>query len=359
MKLTKQLKSSFLLLVCFFGFITATETVLKKSTQEQDTKCENSCEVCQRVVYQLKFQGLADCEISGVCKNTCYKIKETWGTPWNPFEPFLKDMFGKCEICFRAGHCTISQCKEQEHNEIEVINSVINARHLTAKVNPELLVSFPDGSASLDAKALPHAIKVNQSVRNTISKSIKDSLAIKSTDNLVPQVQNLMANYFTKPNSAVSGNAFHVLNNNPTPSPTVSASDVKFWNENPQNPNQAIAPIAQHAKDAIQHLNSQINLIKNMKQGAKKVEKKQLKKVEQKAIKQVEKTQKKFQKVEKQLDKKAKEITKLIKSAQANPQVAQTLEQSLKKVQSYKTEVKAVQQQLKDQKKKIAIAVAN
>jgi hypothetical protein len=332
--------------------IACNQTVLKKVAQEQDTSCENSCQVCQRVVYQLKFQGIADCESSGVCKNTCNKIKDTWGTPWNPFDPFLKDMFGKCEICFRAGHCTISQCKEQERNEIEVINSVINLSHLTGKVNPELLENGV--TAKVDPRALPHINKVNPGVQKSLSKSIHDALAIKSTDALVPQVENFMGNYFKKPEESVKMGVFSILNNSPHAPEGVSAVNVSFFNESGKT-SQPEAKITKQALGAVQSISKQIDAIHAIKPLAKKAGKKELAKLGLKSAKQIQKAEKKFQKVEKQLVKKTKEITKLVNSnAVSDPQVKRVLAESLGKLKQYTKDVKEVQVQLKQEKKKIA-----
>jgi hypothetical protein len=308
--------------------------------------------VCQRVVYQLKFQGLADCETSGVCKNTCNKIKETWGTPWNPYEPFLKDMFGKCEICFRAGHCTISQCKEQEQNEIEVINSVLNGSHLKAKVNPELINAGV--TTHVDPRGVSHLNKVNPGVQRSLSKSLKTALAIKSTEALVPQVQNFMANYFTKPTESVRMGVFTILNQNPQPVQGVSAVNVSFWNERGRDPSQPQVKVTQPAIKAIQSISKHIADIKSIKENAKKYQVKQLNKLGVKSKKQIEKAEKKFQKIEKQLVQKGKEINTLIKSSRiADPEIRQVLNESLNKLKNYAKDVKQVQTQLKQEKKKI------
>ena len=56
----------------------------------------------------------------------------------------MSDQFGKCEICFRAGYCTISQCKEQELKEIDVINRVVNQSTITGKVDENSLKNLPE-----------------------------------------------------------------------------------------------------------------------------------------------------------------------------------------------------------------------
>jgi hypothetical protein len=47
-------------------------TLFHVSTQQN---CENQCNECQRIVYQMKFQNYADCSFSS-CRNTvCYQFK--------------------------------------------------------------------------------------------------------------------------------------------------------------------------------------------------------------------------------------------------------------------------------------------
>lgn len=130
------LKTSVLL---FTIFTIANANLLTESLREQEVlgtlkeACDNPCVECQRTVYQLKFQNVADCG-NAHCRNTCYKVKEQWyNSPNKMFQPFEKDVFGKCDICFRAGYCAIEECHKQQEAEFEIINQVVNAAHISAK----------------------------------------------------------------------------------------------------------------------------------------------------------------------------------------------------------------------------------
>lgn len=48
---------------------TETESMVEAKL-ESKSKCENSCQICQKSVYQMKFQSMADCEGNGVCRDT-------------------------------------------------------------------------------------------------------------------------------------------------------------------------------------------------------------------------------------------------------------------------------------------------
>ncbi len=91
-------------------------------------KCEkeDSCEVCQRTAYRLKFKRQARCGALPRCKNTCYKVLKQWTQPGTQFEAFNKDAVGKCDVCFRGGFCSASQCEEQKRNEEKIIEGVIS-----------------------------------------------------------------------------------------------------------------------------------------------------------------------------------------------------------------------------------------
>jgi len=302
MKLAKTLVFLLFCVTISLNAVLVNNAALEKTEEAQEQKCENPCTACQRVVYQIKFQGMADCEVNGACRNTCYKIREMWGTAFNPFEPFVKDMFGKCEICFRAGHCTISQCKDQEHAELEIINHVVNTAHLTAKISPDLLVNFPD--INTDPKALPHVQKVNQQVEHQLSKGIKTAVSIGTTQQLIPQVQNLVSNYFDKPHASVAGGVFQVLNNGgPNAQPTTGAN-VNFWNEGQPKPS-ASGALAHKAIAGLDKNVSELNKLKAI-HGDKHLTT-SLKKVARKEKGEITKAIKKFKKVEKKTGEKRKE----------------------------------------------------
>jgi len=99
-----------------------------------DSVCENPCLVCQKTAYKLKFQQSAGCERSA-CLKTCEKIHEIWGQPNSPFEGFRRDLLGKCDSCFRAGYCSITECDSQKTLEKTVIDQVVNNAKLSGVVD--------------------------------------------------------------------------------------------------------------------------------------------------------------------------------------------------------------------------------
>jgi len=100
--------------------------------------CENPCLVCQKAVYKLKFQKQADCGNSR-CRQTCDKVWELWNRPQSPFAGFRGDNLGKCDSCFRAGFCSISECSAQKSMEKTVIDQVVNKAKLTGFVDNSIM----------------------------------------------------------------------------------------------------------------------------------------------------------------------------------------------------------------------------
>lgn len=94
----------------------------------QNAQCTNKCEACQKAIYQMKFHKVADCG-SYHCISTCDTVRNLWTQ--NQFTDFNKDIFGKCDICFRAGFCTITECSDQKQKEETTIRSIVNKSHLT------------------------------------------------------------------------------------------------------------------------------------------------------------------------------------------------------------------------------------
>jgi len=160
-------------------------------------QCEDSCSACQETVYRLKFQGSADCKNPSNCRDTCYKIKESWNSPLNMFEFFKNDIFGKCEICFRAGYCSISQCENQKLNELQVINSVINSNKLSANVD-NLSIDI-DQLEIKNQKSLQNFKNQNEKIISLIKKSLTKSLENKSTKKFLENMKELYHSYFDSP----------------------------------------------------------------------------------------------------------------------------------------------------------------
>jgi len=102
--------------------------------RQMDAACDNPCLACQKAAYKLKFQKQADCGESR-CRTTCDKVWDLWGRPNSPFTGFQKDTLGKCDSCFRAGFCSITECDAQKKMEQTVIDQVVNSSQLTGLVD--------------------------------------------------------------------------------------------------------------------------------------------------------------------------------------------------------------------------------
>ena len=273
-----------------------------------------------------------------------------WNAPFNPFEPFLKDMFGKCEICFRNGHCTISQCKEQERNEIDVINKTINNSHLTAKISQDLLVAFPDQP---DTKALPHLLKLNHKVEKTFKKDLNTALKIGSADNVIPKVQNMVKAYFDQPQAGVKGTAYTVLNVGV--STPISGADITFFNNSKGVVNM------EKTKNAVMKLDKHLQEIQKFnKLGAKSnngEEKKSASKIVKLEKKELKKLVGRTEKLNAQLAKKEKAIQRLIGNGKIqDANIKSALSNSLAQVQQYRKEINSVKSQLKNDKRNLIIS---
>lgn len=256
-------------------------------------------------------------------------------------------MFGKCEICFRAGYCTISECKEQELKEIEIINKVVNSASITGKVDENLLKNLPE-IKNVTPKDVPHVKKVNEKLSAKIVSEITKALKNKNTENLVPQIQSLVKSYFNEPFQVTHGGVKEILF---VTNPMKSAADVTFWN---QKAGGEVSKSAQNTNALIKKLDQQVKKIAEIKKSAKKNQVEQVKKVAAKTKADVKRIEKKFNKTEKKLNKKEDAIKKVIETnAVKDPKVAAALGDSLKKVQEYKNVVKGVKQELKRETKKL------
>jgi hypothetical protein len=103
--------------------------------------CENACLVCQKTIYKLKFQKSPGCG-SSHCKTTCKNVWALWNRPQTPFGGFQGDTLGKCDSCFRAGFCSITECSAQKALEKTVIEQVVNKAKLSGFVDSSALDSM-------------------------------------------------------------------------------------------------------------------------------------------------------------------------------------------------------------------------
>ncbi len=254
-------------------------------------------------------------------------------------------MFGKCEICFRAGYCNISECKEQELKELEIINKVVNSASITAKVDENLLKNLPE-IKNVSPRDIPRVQKTNEKLSHKIVSEVNRAIKSKNTENLVPQIQSLVKAYFAEPFQVAHGGVREILY---VASPIKSAADVTFWN---QKAGGEVAKTTEKTSDLVKKLDQQIKKIEEVKKGAKKGQAADVKKAAVKTQAEVKKITKQYKKAEKKLQKKEAAIKRVI-SHSKDPKVVTALNESLKKVQEYKKVVNNVKQQLKKDTKKL------
>lgn len=257
----------------------------------------------------------------------------------------MKDMFGKCEICFRAGYCNISECKEQELKELEIINRVVNSASITAKVDENLLKNLPE-IKNVSPKDIPHVQRTNQKLTLKIAAEVNRAIKGHNTENLVPQIQSLVRAYFAEPFQVTRGGVREILY---VSNPIKSAADVTFWN---QKVGGEVTKTTEKTSELVKKLDQQIKKIEDIKKSAKKGQAGDVKKAALKTKTEVKKIEKQYKKVEKKLQKKEAAIKRVI-SHSKDPKVVSALNESLKKVQDYKKVVNNVKQQLKKDTKKL------
>jgi len=295
----------------------------------------------------MKFQQMADCEVGGVCRDTCYKIQEVWNTNWSPFKPFMSDQFGKCEICFRAGYCTISQCKEQELKEIDVINRVVNQSTITGKVDENLLKNLPE-LKNVTPKDIKVTSKNNDQLAKIISAQVTSAIKNKSTQDLVPKIQSLIKSYFSDPFQVPQGNIKEMLYVN---QPIASAADITYWN---QQATSGVQKTTTYTHNLTQRLDTTINALIKSKNGGKKGQSANYKKAVSNTKANIHKILSRYELASKKLAAKEAELKKAVKSNKgANSKVESALDESLAKIQDYLSVVMETKDKLKTQSKRL------
>lgn len=200
-----------------------------------NSECDNPCVSCQRAVYQLKFHKIADCGESH-CKNTCYKVRDLWNnSPDGIFKPFEKDIFGKCEICFRAGFCSIEECKAQQDVENDIIAEVVNKSTLTAKKNDFIgsnqFSAFRSDPLFYSPERLIEMDKEIEFAKDKIKQNLEASFVNNSAKSAIEEVKNVMNKLFTK-DSTFAGKGVNELKNKlPELSPTQEHSAAQHYND--------------------------------------------------------------------------------------------------------------------------------
>jgi hypothetical protein len=227
-----------------------------------------------------------------------------------------------------------------------VINSVINASHLTAKVNPDLLVSFPDQP---DEKAYIHTVKVNSKVQQKLKKELDAAVHLGSAEYLIPKVQNLVRNYFDQPTGFVHGGPNAILANQPV---QVSTASISFWNDQAK---KSVVGV-EKAKKAVEKLNQHVQKVGQLKTLTQNLEqKKSASKIVKKEQREIAKLINRTKQIEHNLNRKEKAINRLI----GNPKVAQdatrlsSLNTSLSQIQQIKAATNTINKQLQHDRRNL------
>jgi hypothetical protein len=97
-------------------------------------------------------------------------VHSQWNAPGSVFANFQNDSLGKCEVCFRAGYCAMSECEVQRKFEVSIINSVVDKATLNGIVDDKPLKDMMKkvmNNNKIDFK------KMVKKVKSNISKATK------------------------------------------------------------------------------------------------------------------------------------------------------------------------------------------
>jgi hypothetical protein len=259
----------------------------------------------------------------------------------------MSDQFGKCEICFRAGYCTISQCKEQELKEIDVINRIVNQSTITGKIDENLLKNLPE-LKNVTPKDIKTTEKNNDQLAKIISNQVTSSIKNHSTEDLVPKIQSLIKSYFSDPFQVPQGNIREILYVN---QPVASAADITYWN---QQATSGVQKTTTYTHNLVQRLDLTINGLIKAKNVAKKGQAANFKKAVKNTKTNVAKILSSYEKASKKLSAKEASLKKAVKNnVGSNGQVQSALDESLAKIQDYLSVVMDTKEKLKSQTKKL------
>jgi hypothetical protein len=288
----------------------------------------------------MKFHQIADCEGDNMCRGICEKIREEFGSPFNPFEAFIKDVFGKCEICFRAGYCTISQCKEQEANEKQIIDHIVNSATLTARISNDLVVNFP----SANPDDLPRVQKINTGIEKAIAKDVKNGLNAGTIEEVVPKVNNMVNNYLVNAYQVPAATAKEILNTNQKESANI-----------PYYTTTAAEKLVQKTEDSIKKLDDNVEKLSEVEKLAKSGQVKKTKNEAAVLEKSLDKMEKKFANAEEKLEKQVdtlNEVASQVKDPKIVAEIQSTI-QNVKTTEKAAHEAKAAIDKDKKQLKKL------
>ena len=103
-----------------------------------------------------------------------------WNAPASVFANFKNDSLGKCEVCFRAGFCTMSECSVQKKFEISVINSTVDKAKLNGIVDDKPLKEMLKklmNNKKVDFKKMTKKVKKNlKKAKKIVNKKAEKKL---------------------------------------------------------------------------------------------------------------------------------------------------------------------------------------
>lgn len=173
-------------------------------------------------------------------------------------------MFGKCEVCFRQGHCSITECQDQQKNQLSVIDSIVDHLPLRPQNSQAQVVSQVSGEIKLDIQ------DINRGISVSLNDYLKDAVSVGSTAPIINQVNNLMNNYVLNSNPGDFLHPYSILNTNHN-SATVSPTERSNPNGNELLPGvERIAKIAEQIEDDV----SKIHMVQSDEKGNHKANRK-------------------------------------------------------------------------------------
>ena len=185
-----------LVIIFIFSLFTFAYTITSTSSIESSCDKVHSCHTCQKTIYELKFQHQVVCHKFAHCRSTCVKVMDEWSRPGGKFNAFISDTIGKCDACFRAGFCSMTECHEDKRKEESIIEHIIDAKNLMGKSEDtremDKMVKKVLNHERVDFKRVAHRVK--QKVRhalnrrhflnrtNTMAKSLQRVVGYKPQD---------------------------------------------------------------------------------------------------------------------------------------------------------------------------------
>lgn len=111
---------------------------------------------------------------------------------------FQNDVIGKCDICFRAGYCSLTECDYVKSEEVRLVNQIVENGFFRGKINMETggIFKFYSLEQFLIAS---HSQVLSQSslkkLQKNVKKSLKNSILADNAQMAAKQVGNIVNNY--------------------------------------------------------------------------------------------------------------------------------------------------------------------